>query len=183
MQINDDILHGMHSARMKTACRPDWSKDQEMLIDRLVAKQLRPDGLSRAYSLIQASGNSTCAVEWLRRCLAGGNEEAGIGVIAVEDRNGYVRGLMCYRVTDDLVQGRTFDVVHMVLPGLVRQLRAFQALVDAANEFARKYSCFHIRIALPEGEDEAHLGPALADAGLNRVASVYSGVTGLKIEH
>jgi hypothetical protein len=172
------ILRALNSLRWQ-----DLSMHQKTLVDRLVAKQLRPDGLSRAFSLIQASGNKTCVDEWLRRCMADSNEQSGVGVIAVEDLNGYVRGLMCYRVTEDLVEGRTFDVLHMVLPGLVRQMRAFQALVDAAHDFARNFSCSHVRIALPEGEDEANLGPALAEAGLSRVASVYSGGTGLKVEH
>lgn len=79
-----------------------------------------------------------------------GEEPAG-GVIVAQSANGYIRGMLGYRVTHDLRRGPTLVVENLVVPGPFHGAFA-AALIGALDGLASDHGCAAIEARLPPND-------------------------------
>ena len=80
----------------------------------------------------------------------GGAKPRG-GIIVAQSANGYLRGLLGYRITDDLCRGPTLVAENMIVPGAFHG-SLVSALIDALDGLAKEYGCTVIEARLPPND-------------------------------
>ncbi len=72
------------------------------------------------------------------------------GIITVVSEQGYIVGLCCYRVTQELLHGAVLLANHFLILDLFGQQAVVRALADAVESLARERRCTAIHTSLPE---------------------------------
>ncbi len=119
-------------------------------------RRLAGEQLSKAYTLVQIACGDRDAETWYRFAMAYSEQQPDncdpCGVVGVEDTRGYILGLFCFRVMRETPFGALFECDHFVVPDLVRSIRPFAVLTQAAEALAREHNCGRLRLALPEAD-------------------------------
>ena len=84
-------------------------------------------------------------------CRGNGAGPAG-GVIVAQSANGYMRGMLSYRITHDLRRGPTLVVENLVVLGAIHSHAITAALIDALDGLADDHGCAAIEARLPPND-------------------------------
>lgn len=93
------------------------------------------------------------------------------GVVGIEERSGYLHGLLVFRVEVELRLGRTMKCEHVVVASLIREAVIARYLLDAIDQIARRNHCTAVQIAI--GESSGALARFFEEAGLSRDLIVF----------
>jgi hypothetical protein len=137
-----------------------------------IARGIAPERADAAYPLARIAAPRLTIEDW-RQLVAQASGEApmpGLGILVVEDRNGYICGLATYHPAIDLEHGRTVMHAELVIPGLFDSRPVAATLLDMLRAEAGRRAASAIQVHLPAGlaaaSDRAHpLAATLADAG------------------
>lgn len=145
MYINDGSL-----AR-RDYCRPIRRKDGKT-VRSLETRPLTPERVAQAFPLIQAAFPAVSLEDWrdFATPLAQAPGPADGGIITVVSEQGYIVGLCCYRVAQDLRHGAVLLADHFLVLDLFGQKAVVRALADAVDSLARERRCTAIHTSLPE---------------------------------
>lgn len=129
-----------------------------------------------AYPLVQASGCGLGVADWLQQ--AGADVDSGsVGMLAAEDGQGYMVGLLVYQVESDPLAGGVLCVSRLIMANLLGRQNIFQALMRQVMSVAEARGCAQVRVAVPDGDDVADLKAVLHDCGLARQSLLFCGAT------
>lgn len=70
------------------------------------------------------------------------------GIVTAQDAKGYIHGLFCYAVQDDLSLGRALGVQHFVVGSLFDPRGVADTLLDCMESIARELECTAIHADL-----------------------------------
>ncbi len=129
---------------------------------RYVALQLRGAEVLRAFPLARLAAGHLTLAAWMRFAEAMGAEPPGAkrlrrragarpdrGLLAHEDRRGYLQALCSFSVRPDLAAGRRLDVDNLVALDLIDSDGPAGALVGTIEKLARELDCPAFAIHLP----------------------------------
>ncbi len=87
------------------------------------------------------------------------------GIVAIENRQGYIHGLFGYRVDMDLRCGRVLLCENLVALGLFDAEAVLDVLVEAMESLARDKHCgaIHVRVPRPPDQASEHVGGRLME--------------------
>ena len=125
------------------------------VIITIIVLPLAPERIAEALPLVRELA-ADMTVERLEdyvarlTCRGNGAGPAG-GVIVAQSANGYMRGMLSYRITHDLRRGPTLVVENLVVPGVFHGPFA-SALIDALDGLADDHGCAAIEARLPPND-------------------------------
>jgi hypothetical protein len=133
----------------------------------LQVRSLGVGQVNQAFPLVQAVVPGVTLENWLAytRALLGARNAGQGGVIAAHDGDGYIYGLFCHKIENDLRHGPTLAIEHMVVLDMVDRKGAIEALMVAIDKLARQRGCRFVHVALPQKvvalaeTDGSFLGP------------------------
>lgn len=116
----------------------------------LMASQFR-----QAFPLIRLMVPHLTLDSWVcyAEALCRGDSGAG-GIVSAQGEDGYIYGLVCYRVAPSPQLGRTLVVEHFVALDLFDGSAAIRALIDAIERIARDRHCARVHLTLPHARTE-----------------------------
>ncbi len=132
----------------------------------LIAERLTPDRFRAAFPLIREAMPGLDLTGWLRfaRQTTASRRTERTGIVAVRrESRPYPCGLFCYRVEDDLEQGRVLIAEHFVAVDLLEPGAVLAALVAELDQLGARLGCHAVRSIVHQGETEVTGG--LAKAG------------------
>ncbi len=110
------------------------------------------DRVAQAYPLVQSSLIGTSLKEWLvfaTGLILDGTEEAPSGILAAEQKKGFIAGLCTFRGRSCLAHGRVLDVDHFIVLGIFDEARIAEALAQGIEDTARSLGCAAVHTLLP----------------------------------
>jgi hypothetical protein len=143
---------------------------------RYVARRISGADVLRAYPLARLAAGHLTLAAWLRYAEAMGAEPPGMrrkhrrtaraetGLLAIEDRRGYLRALCSYAVRPDLAAGRRLDVDNIVALGLIDSEGPAGEMLGSIERLARELDCPAFAIRLPPGAAAATAGRGALDS-------------------
>ena len=116
----------------------------------LMASQFR-----QAFPLIRLVVPHFTLENWLcyAKALCRGDSGAG-GILSAQGEDGYIYGLVCYRVATAPQLSRTLVVEHFIALDLFDGSAAIRALINAVDRIARDQHCTQVRLTLPQARIE-----------------------------
>jgi hypothetical protein len=115
---------------------------------------LTKDQITQAYPVVQAALPGITLEQW-RAFAAAPSTGRGLpnacGIITLQDRRGYIRGLFSYSVECDLTHGRVLFADNVVVLGLGNRNAGMSMLLQAMESVARRHGCAAIKTHLREG--------------------------------
>jgi hypothetical protein len=114
----------------------------------LRVRALTRSRFAQAFPLVQAIAPGIALKEWLDYARAIGASSRG-GVVSAEGNDGYIYGLFCYAVENDLRHGKTLAVTNMVVLDMIDSQGVAAALAAAMERIARQKSCGYTLVTLP----------------------------------
>ncbi len=131
----------------------------------LETQPLTPGRVAQAFPLIQIAFPEVSLEDWRAFATppASAQSQTNGGIITVVSEQGYIVGICCYRVAQDLQHGNVLMAEHFLILDLFDQQAVVHALADAAESLARERRCTAIHTSLPETEVKG------ADAWLVRI--------------
>lgn len=110
-------------------------------------RSLRASEIRQAYPLIQLIVPCLTLEEWIRHAedLSTGGHG---GIVSAHGEDGYIYGLLCYRIARELGRGRALVVEHLVALDLFDRPTAIQTLIGAVERIARDHHCAQVQLAL-----------------------------------
>jgi hypothetical protein len=122
-------------------------------------RNLGPDRLRQAYSLVQAVHPRLSLEAW-RRYARSRLERRGTtgpaarrGILSLENQHGCILALYAFRVEPDLLQGRALRCEYLAAVDLLNPRQALRALIEAICQRAHLTGCTAIRIATPHNQE------------------------------
>jgi hypothetical protein len=145
MYVNDG------STVRRDYCRPVRRKDGKT-VRSLEIRPLTPERVAQAFPLIQIAFPAVSLEDWRNFAAppARAQGQADGGIITVISEQGYIVGLCCYRVAQDLRHGAVLLANHFLILDLFDQQAVVRALADAVESLARERRCTAIHTSLPE---------------------------------
>lgn len=138
-----------------------------------IVRALPSDQLPAVYPLVREFAPSLEPAAWLRfaRQLVNGKRPGQGGIVAVwRQGRSFPCGLFCYRVDNDLMQGKVLVAEHFVAVDLLDPQAVLNALVEELDALAARLGCKAVRSVVHGGNDHVHSG--LAAAGHEPEASL-----------
>ncbi len=111
-------------------------------------RSLRASEVRQAYPLIQLIVPCLTLEEWIRHVEALSTGGHG-GIVSAHGEDGYIYGLLCYRIARELGRGRALVVEHLVALDMFDRSTAIQTLIGAVERIARDHHCAQVQLALP----------------------------------
>ncbi len=155
LEIQGVVLLLMHvndgSIVRRDYCHPFHRKDGKT-VRSLETRPLAPERVAQAFPLIQTAFPAVSLEDWrdFATPLARAQGPADGGIITVISEQGYIVGLCCYRVAQDLRHGAVLLANHFLILDLFDQQAVVRALADAVESLARERRCTAIHTSLPE---------------------------------
>ncbi len=132
----------------------------------------------RAFPLARLAAGHLTLPAWLRYAEAMGAEPPGArrtrpraagtkaerGLLALEDKRGYLQALCSFAVRPDLAAGRRLDVDNIVTLGLIDSESPAGEMVGSIEKLARELDCPAFAIRLPPGQSAAGASRHALDA-------------------
>ena len=119
------------------------------MADHFVVAPLAQNRIDVASALVRAAGVG--APEWrdfVTRVFENRPSPDHAGIVAVEAPANYLLGLFTHRVSQDLVSGRVLSIDHFILPRLIGDGSAAEALAGAIPDLAARHECASVHIHL-----------------------------------
>ncbi|MBL8831099.1 MAG: hypothetical protein JNL71_01790 [Rhodospirillales bacterium] len=129
---------------------------------QFVARRLRGADVLRAFPLARLAAGHLTLAAWLRYAEAMGAEPPGAkrirraraarserGLLALEDRRGYLQGFCSFAVRPDLAAGRRLDVDNIVTLDLIDSEGPAGEMIGSIEKLARELDCPAFAIRLP----------------------------------
>lgn len=146
-------------------------------MSNLTIELLGRDQIRAAYPLIREALPSLDLAEWLRftRHTLTARRSGRAGIIAVRRANRpYPCGLFCYRVDQDLEQGKVLIAEHFVAVDLVEPAAVLAALVAELDRLGARLGCNAVRSIV-------HGTAADVSGGLTKAGHVAAGTLLFKL--
>ncbi|WP_207480821.1 hypothetical protein [Arenibaculum pallidiluteum] len=121
-----------------------------------VAKTLKPAQVDQAFPVIRTIAPDLGLDSWRGFAAATldddacSGDEAGRGIMTVQNGRGYIHGLFTYRCAATLLNGRTLHAENLVVLDLFDPAAAAEELLRAMERTARRLNCSTIETLLPE---------------------------------
>ncbi len=154
------------------------------MVTRFKACDLGEADLPRIQPLLNLAWNAEEVLPWLApqgggAGRANAESELAGGAVYVERPDGYIAGLLCYRVIAHPETHRIFDCPVVILPEMVRTGRVLTILVDEAEQRARTLRCSRLKMALtfldePVPSQANPLTQIIEDSGLAYHSILYA---------
>lgn len=126
------------------------------MTDCFIVKPLALNKINQAYALVRTVRPELTADGW--RAVASGYlaEEpsapaASRGVVAVQNDQGYIVGLFCYAVCDDMRHGATLRVENLTALDLFNEAGVMDALLREVDAVGRRLACRAVLADPPAG--------------------------------
>ncbi len=121
-------------------------------VRNLETQPLTPERIAQAFPLIQTAFPSVSLEDWQKFAapLASAQGQAEGGIVTVVSEQGYIVGVSCYRVAQDLQHGAVLMADPFLILDLFDQMPVVRALADAVETIAQKWRCTAIHTSLPE---------------------------------
>ncbi len=116
----------------------------------LVSKQLSPKRARQAFPLISGLYPEVSLKRWLDYVQASTTNGIDTGIQCIESEEGYIHGLFAYRLTRDLVHGKTLVCENVVAQDLVACKTVFACLLETMDSLALDKGCEALHIFAPE---------------------------------
>lgn len=119
----------------------------------LMAQRLDREYAVRAFPLVQSIRADLSLEEWLEyvdKTTLGNMVERGI--VAAVNARGYVEGLFCFEVEDDLIHGKVLNVDNFVSVDLYGRNGATDLLLAEMDRVATQAGCKALHITMNEGK-------------------------------
>ncbi len=130
-------------------------------------RPLEPTQIDRAYPLVREAACSLTIDDW--RCYAGDLVSPGpsrlweAGIMVLEARRRYLRGLFTYQVIPTLCHGPTFFIDCFAVPDSIDRGKIARRLIRGAEAFAARRRCALIQAQLEPSNE--WLGRLFGDTG------------------
>jgi hypothetical protein len=123
-------------------------------VRKLKTRLLAPDGIARAFPLIQVAFPKVTLKDWcdFASPLVRAKGRPASGIITVLSEQDYIVGLCCYRVEHELRHGPTLMADHFLALDLFDRQSVFHALAAALESLARERLCTAVHTNLFETE-------------------------------
>ncbi len=118
----------------------------------LDTRPLTPERVAQAFPLIQIAFPAVSLEDWRDFATPPARAQGQVdgGIITVDSEQGYIVGLCCYRVAQDLRHRAVLLANHFLILDLIGQQAVGRALADAVESLARNRRCTAIHTSLPE---------------------------------
>ncbi|MBT5374760.1 MAG: ferredoxin-type protein NapF [Rhodospirillaceae bacterium] len=116
----------------------------------LVSKQLLPKRASQAFPLISGLYPQVSLERWLDYVQASTAADEESGVWCIESEEGYIYGLFAYRLTHDLLHGKSLVCENVVAQDLVGPETVLAHLLETMDSLALDRGCEALHIFAPE---------------------------------
>ncbi len=121
---------------------------------KYLVKPLGDDQALQAYPLVQSASPRLTLDQWLGyvRDLARDTRDdppAG-GVMSVQNRDGYIYGIYCHAVENDIQHGKVLKVSNFVAANLYDSTSVMDGLIGSMATIARDRGCTAVHVDLPE---------------------------------
>lgn len=116
--------------------------------------------IAQAYPLVQNALPGLRLGDWTDYAcdlIAGNRGGAPSGILAAEQRPGWLAGLCAYRGQRDLAHGRILSIEHFIVLSLFDERRIAAALGAAIEATARRHGCAAVHTQLPDAADDVAL--------------------------
>ncbi len=125
--------------------------DDGTAVRNLETRPLTAERIAQAFPLIQTALPAVTLEEWrdFATPLAGPAGQAAGGVVTVLNEQGYIVGLCCYRVAQELQHGTVFLADPFLAVDLLGLQAVVRTLADAVESLAREWRCTAIHTCLP----------------------------------
>ena len=113
--------------------------------------------IAQAYPLVHSMNRGVTLEAWVEYAsslVLGEGSEAGSGILAAEQRTGFIAGLVAYRACADLAHGRTLRVVHFIVLSIFDRARIARCLAVKLDNLARALDCGALQTEVPVDEGE-----------------------------
>lgn len=123
--------------------------------------------LPQAYPLVQSRHAGLALEDWIRYASALTLEKSGdiaSGILAAEQRAGFIAGLCAFRACADLAHGRVLRIEHFIVLSIFDQPRIARSLALELEVLARLLRCQAIHTEVPSEAGEV-AGEALLGLG------------------
>lgn len=115
---------------------------------------LSPEQIPQAFPLIQSVRPDLDLGTWraFAQQLAAPEAAAEHGIVAARGENGYLLGLVTYRIKRDLGCGPALLAEHFVALDLIDRAPVAAALIAALDEVGHHYGCVALHVILPRSQ-------------------------------
>ena len=118
------------------------------MAEQYIARRLTKNRVEQAYPLVQTASEDISLEKWhayadahLKRSSTGEK-----GIVCVENEQGYIHGLLGFRVDMTLRWGRTLICEHLIALHLVNAEPIITAIIDKMDILARDLKCEAIHV-------------------------------------
>lgn len=128
---------------------------------KYVVKPLGEGQVMQAYPLVQTAVPRLTLDQWVDYaksvCTDRPANKPSAGVMSAQNAEGYIYGLYCHEVTQDIQHGRILKVSNLIAAGLYDANGIVDGMIDSILEIARDEGCSAVKVDLP---DSPKAGPA-----------------------
>jgi hypothetical protein len=128
-------------------------KNEDMTRKYLV-KPLGDDQALQAYPLVQSASPLLTLEQWLdyvrNLCQEGEDDPLAGGVMSVQNPEGYIYGIYCHEVENDIQHGKVLKVSNFVAANLYDSTSVMDGLIKSIASIARDRGCAAVHVDLPE---------------------------------
>lgn len=121
------------------------------MAEQYIARRLTRERVEQAYPLVQTASEEISLEKWhayadayLKRNRKGSIGESGI--VSVENEQGYIHGLLGFRVDMTLRWGRTLICEHLIALHLVNAEPIITTIIEKMDALARDLKCEAIHV-------------------------------------
>ena len=121
------------------------------MAEQYIARRLTKERVEQAYPLVQTASEEISLEKWhayadayLKRAPKGSIGDTGI--VCVENEQGYIHGLLGFRVDMTLRWGRTLICEHLIALHLVNAEPIITAIIEKMDVLARDLKCEAIHV-------------------------------------
>lgn len=121
---------------------------------RYLVKPLGEGQVLQAYPLVQTAVPHLTLDQWLDYaksvCEDERPEDPGTGVMSAQNDDGYIYGIYCHEVTNDIQHGRILKVSNLIAANLYDAGGIMDRMIDSMMKIARDQGCTAVHVDLPE---------------------------------
>ena len=147
-------LRFMGTNRVVTPFTVNGIDEDEEMTRKFLVKPLGDGQALQAYPLVQSASPQLTLDQWLGyvRGLSedGQDDSQAGGVMSVQNLDGYIYGIYCHAVENDIQHGKVLKVSNFVAANLYDSTSVMDGLIGSMNTVARDHGCAAVHVDLPE---------------------------------
>lgn len=151
--------------------------------ETLVPRLLDRATIDQAFPLVHALVPAITHDRWVRFArpqVQSRSADWPRGLMTIQNPSGYILGLFCFDVRDDLQQSRVLCIDNMIVPNIPGREAIWSAIVDTADNLAKMNGCGAIRAGFADELDPAASDRAWIVAALGKSGYLLEGVRACK---